>query len=130
MNKNILILILSVLTLSCSKDNIENDVIIGKWQPIEIYEAGIKIEMPVCFSLMFTEYKTDQTFYSGFLSNDLPEECRTIDFALYTWKKIGDGKYNTRFGQEAPQLIFVRKQEGNLIIESPAENKVTFYKPI
>ncbi len=124
-------MLVGFLTFSCSKDDIDNDLIIGKWQPIEIYEADTQIELPICVSYMFTEYKNDETFYSGFLSNNLPNDCRFIDFAAgWTWKNLGNNQYRMKLNQEDAKIYIIKKREQNLIIEIPGENTITVYKPI
>ncbi len=119
------------LFISCSKEDLSDDIIIGKWQPFEMYDNDTQVDLPTCISYMFTEYKNDQTFYSGFISTDLPDECKSIDFSIgWTWKNLGNNQYAMKLGQERPEIYVINKRDQNLFIENLAENKIIVYKPI
>ncbi|WP_298529576.1 hypothetical protein [uncultured Christiangramia sp.] len=131
MKNTFIILMIGFLFISCSKEDLSDDIIIGKWQPIKMYDAETDIQMHICSPHMFTEYRNDGTFYSGFRSSNIPDECKTIDFALgWTWKNLGNNQYAMKLNQERADIYIVTKQAQNLLIEIPGENIVTVYKRI
>ena len=92
------ILIGLMIFSSCSNNddsNRNNDIIIGKWRTIEIYESNVAVEILACTSEFYTEFKSNNTV-SGFrvTSNTFPDPCNQEFFNTgVTWENLGNSIY-------------------------------------
>ena len=92
------ILIGLMIFSSCSNNddsNRNNDIIIGKWRTIEIYESNVAVEILACTSEFYTELKSKNTV-SGFrvTPNTFPDPCNQEFFNTgVTWENLGNSIY-------------------------------------
>ena len=92
------ILIGLMIFSSCSNNddsNRNNDIIIGKWRTIEIYESNVAVEILACTSEFYTEFKSNNTV-SGFRvkPNTFPDPCNQEFFNTgVTWENLGNSNY-------------------------------------
>ena len=92
------ILIWLMIFSSCSNNddsNRNNDIIIGKWRTIEIYESNVAVEILACTSEFYTEFKSNNTVF-GFrvTPNTFPDPCNQEFFNTgVTWENLGTSIY-------------------------------------
>lgn len=92
------ILIGFLIFSSCSKNddsNRNNDIIVGKWRTIEIYESNVAVDILACTSEFYTEFKSNNTV-AGFklTPNTFPDPCDQEFFNTgVTWENLGNSNY-------------------------------------
>jgi len=136
MKKQILFygILFSILIInSCSKndDSNDNDIIIGKWRPIERYESNQQVEMPTCLPYIYTEFKTDKSINSYMVSTlSIPNECGNINFELgWNWKNLGNNEYRIRQFEYQDYIFTFYKDGVNLVEEHPDGITKTVHEP-
>ncbi|WP_062055468.1 hypothetical protein [Aquimarina longa] len=121
------------ILISCSNDDSDNnnDIIIGKWKAIEKYESNQIIDLEICKSFIYVEYKADNWIEGGrIISDNFPEECQNILFELgWNWKNLGDNKYQIRYLEERGQIFTFYKNGANLVEENPDGITKIIYEP-
>ena len=101
--KKLLLLILSVLLLSCSAEETSNDPIVGDWGHVGYIEfpenaEPIEIEAGECGKKESMHFKANGELYSVHYYINEIMECRLNESATrtYVWTKISEGVYNLK----------------------------------
>jgi len=96
-----------------------NDIIIGKWRTIEIYESNEPVSILSCTSEYFKEFKSNKTL-AGFIvtPNTFPDPCNQVyaDLGL-TWQNLGNSNYKFKSATGAEYISKMYKVDENLIEE-------------
>lgn len=122
-------LISIILLFTCSDDsNPNNDIIIGKWKIIEMYDNEILVDIPFCVPFYYYEYKSDHSINGGTIANT-PDNCQVITFDFgWTWENLGNNRYLKHLANDNHLELIVYKNGVHLIIEE-SNNTKTIYEP-
>ncbi|MFH4963696.1 hypothetical protein V8G69_01715 [Gaetbulibacter sp. M235] len=116
--KNLYALVfISILVLSCSSDNGNDDNIIGKWQIIERYESGVSVDIG-CGEYFYNEFNSNHNFVGGYIDFDsTPIDCKeNANFTSEKWSKKSDNLYEIYNSLNEVRLRAYFEGE-NLVIE-------------
>lgn len=127
-------LLFIVLILSCSSNddsNNTNDIIIGKWRPIEQYESNVQVDLETCQPYVYYEYGADNSVGGGFIVEDnMPDECGPPEFENgWKWQNQGNNQYRIYRNDDEGRIFTFYKEQENLVEEHPNGTTIIIYAP-
>lgn len=123
------ILIGIVLFSSCSDDDESTDIIVGRWQAIQMLEMNQIVEMPVCLPFTYIEFRANKTASGGKInSSNLPDECNLLMFDFVQWENLGNSRYRINAVMQEGTISKVYKEAENLIFETLDGSTKTIYQ--
>lgn len=119
--------IILLLFYSCSNDG-ASDRIIGNWEVVEIYSNGKPAQLG-CSDYSYFIVKEDYTTTGDFKDEkEIPEQCKSTNFTVSKWRKIGNEYELFNPDNNEVQYILYFKNEF-LIVENLSKTIQWYYLP-
>ncbi len=115
-----------ITLFSCSNnDEIQANSIVGEWTLVSKTISGTQVPINECEELFVLTIKPDNTLFTQFNTDNIPDECRTINFVGLEWEKISENLYQTSLLNIPVSTLSL--EENRLVEEVSDSNQINFY---